>query len=97
MKPIVESFEKAFAKIDFEAIFNLFTNVFAGTLEHIFNLLGGITPLIAKFVENAAWFVEHSPFGIMATNLMKLADSLGLTAPLTDELATAADDASKSF
>lgn len=97
MKPIVESFEKAFGKIDFEAIFNLFSNVFVGSLELIANAFGLISPLIAGFIDSLVWVLEHSPFGFMVTNLMKLADFLGLTKSQTDELATAADDASKSF
>lgn len=97
MKPIVESFEKAFAKIDFEAIFNLFSNVFVGSLELIANAFGLISPLIAGFIDSLVWVLEHSPFGMMVTNLMKLADFLGLTKSQTDELATAADDANKSF
>lgn len=95
--PLIESFQKIFQKIDFEAVGNIISNVVVGALTAMYNIASLITPVIGKIVETLFHMLENSPFGFMVKGIMKVAEALGLTKPLMDEFATQTDNVKTGF
>jgi len=97
LEPILTVMRNIFEKVDLEKVANLIGNVLVVGAQTFFDALSLITPVIAKISEALFFMVQNSPFGLMVQGLMKLAEHLGLTQPLVNELETGARGAANGF
>jgi hypothetical protein len=95
--PILELMRNIFERIDFEKAANLIGNILVVGAQTFFDVLSLITPVIAKIGEALFFLLENSPFGLMVKGIMKVAEHLGLTKPLVDDLKTGAVGAAQGF
>ncbi len=97
LEPILTVMRNIFEKIDFEKVANIVGNLLVVGVQTLYDALSLITPVIAGIVESLFRLVENSPFGFMVKGIMKVAEHLGLTNPLVNELETGASGAANSF
>jgi len=95
--PILELMRNIFERVDFEKAANLIGNILVVGAQTFFDALSLITPVITKIGEALFFLLENSPFGFMVKGIMKVAEHLGLTKPLVDELGAGAAGAAQSF
>ncbi len=95
--PILELMRNIFERVDFEKAANLIGNILVVGAQTFFDALSLITPVIAKIGEALFFLLENSPFGFMVRGIMQVAEHLGLTKPLVDDLKTGAIGAAQGF
>ena len=95
--PILEVMRNIFERVDLEKAANLIGNILVVGAQSFFDALSLITPVIAKISEALFFLLENSPFGVMVKGIMKVAEHLGLTKPLVDDLKAGATGAAQGF
>lgn len=95
--PILEVMRNIFEKIDLEKVANVIGNILVVGVKTFYDTLALITPVLAKIAEGMFFLLENSPFGFMVKGIMKVAEHLGLTQPLVNELEEGAKGAAKGF
>lgn len=95
--PILEVMRNIFERIDLEKVANVIGNILVNGTKMFYDALSLITPVLAKIAEGMFFLLENSPFGLMVKGIMKVAEHLGLTQPLVNELEEGAKGAAKGF
>lgn len=95
--PILEVMRNIFERIDLEKVANVIGNILVVGAKTFYDALSLITPVLAKIAEGMFFLLENSPFGFMVKGIMKVAEHLGLTQPLVNELEEGAKGAAKGF
>ena len=94
--PILEVMRNIFERVDLEKAANLIGNILVVGAQSFFDALSLITPVIAKISE-ALFSCLRTSFGVMVKGIMKVAEHLGLTKPLVDDLKAGATGAAQGF
>ena len=96
-EPILKVMRNIFEKIDLNKVANILGNLLVIGAQAFFDALSQITPVLAKIAEGMFFLLENSPFGFMVKGIMKVAEHLGLTQPLVNELEEGANGAARGF
>lgn len=97
LAPILATMRNIFQQINFQAVANIIGNVLVNGVTAFFNALSLITPVLAKISEGLFFLLQQSPFVRMVQSIMAVAEHLGLTQPLVNQLQTGAEGAANKF
>ena len=97
LAPILTTMRNIFQQINFQAVANIIGNVLVNGVTAFFNVLSLITPVLAKISEGLFFLLQQSPFARMVQSIMAVAEHLGLTQPLVNQLQTGAEGAANKF